>query len=128
MDIGIDSLQVEHGTVEDSLMIIHPPVIGLTNPTCHASQFIKSLSEEHTSQGLLRHPNMSSKQPPSPHGSFSAETALPSAVEDDKTSHATNISLHMGNGLKESNAQVSPAPPRDIGSPFAPSAPDSDNE
>ena len=114
MDVGIDSLQVERGTAEDSSMILHSPLISLTSPTRRASQFFKFLSEGGSPQGLIH----ASDQLPSPHGSHLLETVIQSTVEDDKTTRAI---LYVRDGPKEGHARVSPAPRRHL--PTAPANP-----
>ena len=116
IDVGIDSLQVERGTAEDSSMAIHLPVLGLTSPTRRASQFFKFLSEATDSQTLggLSDLLPSAIEPSSPIGSHAIQTTALSTV-DDKTNHTTKIPvLFVRDGPKENFAQVSPAPRRRV--------------
>ena len=124
MDIGIDSLLVERGTVEDS-SIFHPSISRLTSPTRRASQFFKFLSDDQDS--IYHSAPSSSNQLPSPHGSYSMETVISSTVEDDITRNATNIPvLHVRDGPKEIHAKVSLAPRRRLSSlPLPPTQPHS---
>lgn len=125
IDVGIDSMQVERGTAEDSSMAVYSPVAGLTSPTRRASQFFRFLAEgadptpDHDSNSVS-----STAQPSSLHDSHSITTTTSTAVDDKTNLGTTKIPvLFVRDGPRESFAQVSPAPRRRIQTTHAPTVP-----
>ena len=121
-DAGIDSMQAERGTVEDSSLILHPAVMTLTSPTRRASQFFKFLSERGCDRPVSDFPRAAESDanethvaaPPSPSPSpskfdlpdlrASRHPVLPSSTLDAAGG------LAVRDGPKQNHALVSPAP------------------